>query len=75
MSDRDWGVPSDETDEPTEGVEEAKKAALGEDEGETKRLNVRVPAPLYDRFKDKADSEGRTMTWLVLQFIRDYVTE
>lgn len=64
----------DET-EPTEGTEEATKAALGEDEEETKRLNVRVPAPLYKRFKDKAESEGRTMTWLVLQYIRDYVTD
>lgn len=64
-----------ETEPPSEGTEDATRAALGEDEGETKRLNVRVPAPLYQRFKDKAQSEGRTMTWLVLQFIREYVTE
>jgi len=58
-----------------EGTEDATKAALGEDAAETKRLNVRVPAPLYDRFKEKVDSEGRTMTWVILKAIRDYLSE
>lgn len=58
-----------------EGTEDAKKTALGEEEGETTRLNVRVPTSLYERFKDKVESEGRTMTWVVLQFIREYVKE
>jgi predicted DNA binding CopG/RHH family protein len=58
-----------------DGTEDATKAALGEDTDETKRLNVRVPAPLYDRFKEKVDSEGRTMTWVVLKAIRDYLSE
>ena len=43
-----------------------------EDQRETTRLNVRVPTPLYERFKDKVESEGRTMTWVVLQAIREY---
>jgi predicted DNA-binding protein len=46
-----------------------------ETEEDTTRLNVRVPTPLYERFKDKVESEGRTMTWVVLQAIRDYLTE
>ena len=75
MSNRFNDVVEDTEETDTEGTEEAVDVALGADEGETKRLNVRVPAPLYDRFKDKAESEGRTMTWLVLQWIRDYVTE
>ena len=75
MSNR-FGDLVDETEETAaEGTEDATRAALGADDGETKRLNVRVPAPLYGRFKDKAESEGRTMTWLVLQWIREYVTE
>ena len=57
------------------GTEDAKKTALGEGEGGTTRLNVRVPTSLYERFKDKVESEGRTMTWVVLQFIREYVKE
>jgi hypothetical protein len=74
MSNRFSDVVDDTEKTTTEGAEDATRAALGEDEGETKRLNVRVPAPLYQRFKDKVESEGRTMTWLVLQWIREYVT-
>lgn len=58
-----------------EGTEDATQAALGENADETKRLNVRVPKPLYERFKAKAESEGRSMTWLILRYIREYVSE
>jgi hypothetical protein len=64
----------EEQDAP-EGTDDATEAALGDTEGDTTRLNVRVPTPLYERFKDKVESEGRTMTWVVLQAIRDYLTE
>jgi predicted HicB family RNase H-like nuclease len=40
---------------------------------ETKRLNVNVPAPLYERFKTQAESEGRSLTWLVTQWIEEYL--
>lgn len=75
MSNRFNDVVGDAEEASAEGTEEAVDVALGADESETKRLNVRVPAPLYERFKDEAESEGRTMTWLVLQWIRNYVTE
>jgi hypothetical protein len=75
MGNRFSDVVGDTEETTAEGTEDATRAALGEDEGETKRLNVRVPAPLYERFKDKVESEGRTMTWLVLQWMREYVTE
>jgi predicted DNA binding CopG/RHH family protein len=58
-----------------EGTENAKKAALGQTEGDTTRLNVRVPTPLYERFKEKVESEGRTITWVILKAIRDYLAE
>ena len=74
MGNRFSDVVGDTEETAVEGTEDATRAALGEDEEETKRLNVRVPAPLYERFKDKVESEGRTMTWLVLQWIREYVT-
>lgn len=75
MSNRFESAVEDTDTQPTPDTEDATDAALGADEGETKRLNVRVPAPLYERFKAQTESEGRTMTWLVLQWIRDYVTE
>ena len=59
----------------SQAAQEAAQAATGQDEVETKRLNVRVPKPLYDAFKSKAESEGRTMTWVVLQAIRNYIGE
>ena len=42
-------------------------------EPDTKRLNVNVPADLYARFKDKAEGEGRMLTWLVNRWIEEYV--
>lgn len=52
-------------------ADEMLGAATGEPD--TKRLNVNVPAPLYARFKDKAGREGRMLTWLVNQWIEEYV--
>lgn len=76
MSNRFEDAVQDTRDqEAPEGTEDAAKEALGETDGETTRLNVRVPTPLYERFKDKVESEGRTMTWVVLQAIRDYLRE
>ncbi|WP_423824708.1 ribbon-helix-helix protein, CopG family [Salinibacter ruber] len=68
-------VQDSQEQEVPEGTEDAAKEALGDTEGDTTRLNVRVPTPLYDRFKEKVESEGRTMTWVILQSIRDYLRE
>lgn len=74
MSNRFQEAVEDTQDQQApEGTEDATKEALGDTDGETTRLNVRVPTPLYERFKDKVESEGRTMTWVVLQAIRDYL--
>jgi predicted DNA binding CopG/RHH family protein len=74
MSNRFEDAVQDTRDqEAPEGTEDAAKEALGETDGETTRLNVRVPTPLYERFKDKVESEGRTMTWVILQAIREYL--
>jgi hypothetical protein len=75
MSNRFEDIAEDAADSPPEETDEAVDAALGADEEDKTRLNVRVPTPLYERFRDKAESEGRTMTWYVLRWIREYVTE
>lgn len=54
-------------------AQEAAQAATGEDEAEEAQLNIRLPKPLHDRFKRQCEAEGRTMTWVVLQAIREYV--
>jgi predicted DNA binding CopG/RHH family protein len=59
----------------SQAAQEAEKAAKGRDGGDTRRLNVRVPEPLYDAFKAKVDGEGRTMTWVILQAMRDYLND
>lgn len=51
--------------------------ALGQSgvgEAETKRLNVNLPVDLYERFKAKAARKGHTLTWLVQQYVEDYVS-
>ncbi|MCA0270366.1 MAG: hypothetical protein LCH53_14275 [Bacteroidetes bacterium] len=40
-----------------------------------KRLNVNVPEGLYERFKERADAEGHSLTWLVLRFVEQYAEE
>ena len=42
-------------------------------EPEMKRLNVNVPASLYERFKEQAEGEGRSLTWLIKKWIEEYV--
>ena len=68
-------IEDTEGQDAPKGTDDATKTALGDTEEDTTRLNVRVPTPLYERFKEKVESEGRTMTWVVLQAIRDYLTE
>lgn len=56
-----------------EATQEAAQAALGEDEAEETQLNIRIPKPLHEAFKRKCEAEGRSMTWVLLQAIRQYV--
>lgn len=60
-------------DDPSPAAEEVEKAASGDDDIEHTRLNVRVPTPLYEAFKEKVESEGRTITWVILKAIRSYL--
>ena len=59
----------------TQASEEAARAAMGEGAARERRLNVRVPEPLYNAFQEKVEGEGRTITWVVLQFMRDYISQ
>jgi len=40
---------------------------------EVKRLNINVELKLHNAFKSAAAAEGREMTELLLEFIRNYV--
>lgn len=42
---------------------------------DTKRLNAEVPADLYDRFKQKCDREGRSMSAVLRQFLHVYTDD
>lgn len=55
-------------------VEKAKEAATGRQDEPTKRLNVNVPESLYEAFKDTCDGEGRTMSWVVIRMLEEYVS-
>mgnify|MGYP006435240155 CR=1 FL=1 len=59
----------------SQAAKDAGRAATGEDAADTKRLNVRVPEPLYEAYKEKVEGEGRTMTWVVLQHMREYLDD
>lgn len=59
----------------SEDTEEAAQAALGDKGVEEAQLNVKLPKALRDAFKQKCKSEGRTMSWVVKQAIRDYISK
>lgn len=40
----------------------------------TTRLNVNLPQSLYERFRHAAQADGRSMTWIVTQFVQQYTT-
>lgn len=50
-------------------------AATSAGEKKTTRLNVNVPADLYEQFAEKARSEGRSITWLITRYIQEYVSK
>lgn len=76
MSNRFGDVVEEKTkSRGSQAAEEAARAASGEDTANTKRLNVRVPEPLYEAYKSKVEGEGRTMTWVILQHMREYIDE
>ncbi len=55
--------------------EQAARAALGEDDAEMSRLNIRIPEPLHEAFKQKTEAEARQMSALLRKWIRAYVRE
>ena len=63
-------VKSDATYSPA--AARAEEAAAREP---FRRLNVNVPESLYERFKDRAEAEGHTLSWLVLRFVERYAEE
>jgi hypothetical protein len=56
-------------------AEDAARAALGEDTAEMSRLNIRIPKPLHEAFKDKCEAEARQMSALMRRWIRQFVRE
>ena len=43
-------------------------------EVEVKRLNVILPRDLHDQFKAAVAAEGKQMTDVLMDFIKDYIT-
>ena len=50
------------------------RTAAGEDEPEVK-FNARVPESLRDAFQNVCASEGRSMSWVVREYMRRAVEE
>lgn len=38
------------------------------------RINVRVPASLHERFKARAEREGRPLSWVIRRFMKHYAS-
>ena len=63
-------VQSKQDTHAEEGKEEARKGAEGEDV----RVNVRVSPSLHERFKQRAQHEGRPISWLIRRFMEHYAS-
>lgn len=47
----------------------------GQLEGDEVKFNARIPEPLRDAFQDVCKKEGRSMSWVVREFMRRAVRE
>ena len=45
------------------------------EEGKVKRMNLNVPVELHNNFKATTAAQGRNMTDVLMDFIKDYVTK
>jgi hypothetical protein len=45
------------------------------EEQKVKRMNLNVPLDLHNNFKSVTAAEGKNMTDVLLEFIRDYITK
>ena len=61
-------VQSKQDTNAEEGITDARKGATGEDV----RVNVRVSPTLHERFKQRAQREGRPLSWLIRRFMEHY---
>lgn len=57
----------------SETAEQAARAALDGEDVEEAQLNIRLPKPLHEAFKRRANAEARQMSALVRKWIREYV--
>lgn len=70
---RSADTPDGDKDEMERALEDVEREkALGEDT-ETVRLNAEVPAPLYERFREKCQQDGVSMSAEIRRFLRHYV--
>lgn len=58
----------DSKDSPNADTSAAEAGALME--GDEVKFNARVPENLRDAFEDVCDSEGRSMSWVVREYMR-----
>lgn len=62
-------VQSKQDTNAEEGITDARKGAAGSDDV---RVNVRVSPVLHERFKQRAQREGRPLSWLIRRFMEHY---
>lgn len=63
-------VQSKQDTNAAEGEADAQKGVTEEDV----RVNVRVPPDLHEQFKQRAEREGRPISWLIRRFMKHYAT-
>ncbi|WP_103028241.1 ribbon-helix-helix domain-containing protein [Salinibacter altiplanensis] len=59
--------------EPNADASDAEAGALME--GEEVKFNARVPSNLRDAFEEVCNSEGRSMSWVVREYMRRAVED
>lgn len=65
------GSPRQQRSQKEVALEAVRKT---DDEPELKRLNVNLPAPLMNQLKGKVGLEGKKINEVVIQLIKDYLS-
>jgi predicted DNA binding CopG/RHH family protein len=71
----DTPEPEDENDSAERAHALLEQLQALEESEDTTRLNAEVPTPLYERFREKCQREGVSMSKMVRRLVHVYVSD
>lgn len=71
----DTPAPTEQKDDAERAHELLEQLQALEESGDTMRLNAEVPTELYERFREKCQREGVSMSEMIRRLVHVYVSD